>query len=541
MILRLLLFVFLFFPSAAEAAAPSLAKPGCEEWCGNVSIPYPFGIGESCAVNPWFVVNCDNSTTPPKPYLNAFLKVQGEVVNVSLDNQTITTLKSVVNLCENSAGRNAITNGTDLSGSPFYYSKSRNKFFFSGCGNSLLTQQNNSTVLAGCTAICSPNITTRLTGCYGIDCCETPIPFDLSSYTADFTNSGIQSDDGGPNKRCYNSAFLVDQTWIPKQNTKLLFEYAPVVWTWTAQIQAYPPAAAGCSFADFVQPADGTSISSYRCNCAEGEEGNPYFADGCQAGIMISAGVLVFVLCTFYLYKVLKKRRARRIRAKFFKQNGGLLLQQQLSSNEDDVIDRTKLFTAKELEKATDRFNENRILGRGGQGTVYKGMLADGRIVAVKKSVRVDESKIEEFINEVVILSRVNHRNVVKLLGCCLETEVPLLVYEFITNEARFMAYQSGSPLSDASWGVGYRFVKGTGTKTVQYQEHNQSRDFLQSKSKADMQRFALKTSPTYPTGCCHDSDTDDASSDAQYLLRSHSESASTEAPSWLRCHEKWA
>nr|GMD99303.1 hypothetical protein Iba_chr15eCG2540 [Ipomoea batatas] len=103
------------------------------------------------------------------------------------------------------------------------------------------------------------------------------------------------------------------------------------------------------------------------------------------------------------------------------------------------------------------------------------------------------------------------------------------------------MAYQSGSPLSDASCGVGYRFVKGTGMKTVQYQEHNQSRDFLQSKSKADKQRFALKTSPTYPTGCCHDSDTDDASSDAQYLLRSHSESASTEAPSWLRCHEKWA
>nr|GME00155.1 hypothetical protein Iba_chr15fCG2650 [Ipomoea batatas] len=59
------------------------------------------------------------------------------------------------------------------------------------------------------------------------------------------------------------------------------------------------------------------------------------------------------------------------------------------------------------------------------------------------------------------------------------------------------MAYQSGSPLPDASCGVGYRFVKGTGTKTVQYQEHNQSRDFLQSKSKADKQRFALKTSPT--------------------------------------------
>lgn len=169
-------------------------------------------------------------------------------------------------------------------------------------------------------------------------------------------------------------------------------------------------------------------------------------------GIMISAGILVFVSCSFFLYKVVKKRRAKRIRAKFFKRNGGLLLQQQLSSNEDDVIDRTKLFTAKELEKATDRFNENRILGRGGQGTVYKGMLADGRIVAVKKSVRVDESKTEEFINEVVILSRVNHRNVVKLLGCCLETEVPLLVYEFITNGTLYSLIHSDKDEFPFSW-----------------------------------------------------------------------------------------
>ena len=73
------------------------------------------------------------------------------------------------------------------------------------------------------------------------------------------------------------------------------------------------------------------------------------------------------------------------------------MLQEQISSDEG-IIERIKIFTIDELDKASsDHFNENRILGKGGQGTVYKGMLVEGKIVAMKKLKTGDQSQLGEF------------------------------------------------------------------------------------------------------------------------------------------------
>ncbi|KAL0799647.1 hypothetical protein Bca101_054822 [Brassica carinata] len=150
-------------------------------------------------------------------------------------------------------------------------------------------------------------------------------------------------------------------------------------------------------------------------------------------GVLIGSALLIFAFGVFGLYKLVRKRRRIIRMNKFFRRNGGMLLKQQLARKEGNV-EMSRIFSSNELEKATDNFNKNRILGQGGQGTVYKGMLVDGKIVAVKRSKAMDEDKVEEFINEVVVLAKINHKNIVKLFGCCLETEVPVLVYEFVPN-----------------------------------------------------------------------------------------------------------
>ncbi|XP_074340017.1 putative wall-associated receptor kinase-like 11 [Apium graveolens] len=172
--------------------------------------------------------------------------------------------------------------------------------------------------------------------------------------------------------------------------------------------------------------------------------------------IATCAGLGVLLAATWWLYKVIRRRINHKREEKFFKRNGGLLLRQQVSSSQG-TVETTKLFTTKELEKATDRYNVDRIVGQGGQGTVYKGMLTDGRIVAIKKSWIEDERKLEHFINEVVILSQINHRNIVKLHGCCLQTEIPLLVYEFIPNGTLMQYIHEENEYFPLTWDVRLR------------------------------------------------------------------------------------
>ena len=88
------------------------------------------------------------------------------------------------------------------------------------------------------------------------------------------------------------------------------------------------------------------------------------------------------------------------------------------------------------LEKATNGFDDSMKLGQGGAGSVFKGNLPDGTTVAVKRLVFNRRQWVDEFFNEVNLISGVQHKNLVRLLGCSIEGPESLLVYEYVPNRS---------------------------------------------------------------------------------------------------------
>nr|CAB3488267.1 unnamed protein product [Digitaria exilis] len=98
------------------------------------------------------------------------------------------------------------------------------------------------------------------------------------------------------------------------------------------------------------------------------------------------------------------------------------------------IVGRPNVFSYSELRSATENFCSSNLLGEGGYGSVYKGKLSDGRVVAVKQLSQSSNQGKTQFAAEIETISRVQHRNLVRLYGCCLESKTPLLVYEYLEN-----------------------------------------------------------------------------------------------------------
>ncbi|KEH22720.1 G-type lectin S-receptor-like Serine/Threonine-kinase [Medicago truncatula] len=118
-------------------------------------------------------------------------------------------------------------------------------------------------------------------------------------------------------------------------------------------------------------------------------------------------------------------------------------------------------FDFEKLATATNNFHFSNKLGQGGFGPVYKGKLQDGREIAVKRLSRASGQGLQEFMNEVVVICKLQHRNLVRLVGCCIEGDEKMLMYEYMLNRSldAFIFDPSKNKLLD--WRTRYNIIEG--------------------------------------------------------------------------------
>eukprot|EP00253_Pinus_taeda_P007850 PITA_07850 len=199
-------------------------------------------------------------------------------------------------------------------------------------------------------------------------------------------------------------------------------------------------------------PAEGPANTPPKVNRPSSTSGQIKHSSKTPIILGVAGGFfLVLIVCAFATWKTLKCAIVRR----------GYEDDEQLEEGTLIGHDRQIIFTMGTLVAATKNFHDDNKLGQGGFGPVYKGITPDGKEIAVKKlSLRSTQGR-KEFMNEVKFLAKVQHRNLVNLLGCCAEGSERLLVYEYLPNKSLDKILFDPTKRNQLDWPKRYNIIMG--------------------------------------------------------------------------------
>nr|DAD29421.1 TPA_asm: hypothetical protein HUJ06_030889 [Nelumbo nucifera] len=272
----LLQLLILLLPPLAASSTASFAKPGCEDKCGNIPIPYPFGFGDPKCYRNGYMVTCNHTSNPPKLYLS---DSNVEVVEISSLGQLRT--KSLVSYdCYDQTNDHGSIS-FNLEDFPYTFSDTRNKFTAIGCdtiSNLIGFQGRNFT--SGCNMLCIDTQSLVNGSCSGIGCCQTSIPKGFKHFIVDLGSFYRHNFVMDFNPCSY--AFLVDSDWFNfsvhdivgymdffNRNEGMV----PIVLDWA--IEGYTCGNASTSDLNYACGKNSECFNSpnglgYLCNCSQG-------------------------------------------------------------------------------------------------------------------------------------------------------------------------------------------------------------------------------------------------------------------------------
>ncbi|KAL8145809.1 hypothetical protein AgCh_003817 [Apium graveolens] len=173
-----------------------------------------------------------------------------------------------------------------------------------------------------------------------------------------------------------------------------------------------------------------------------------------QVWIIVVSVVLCVLLAVILVFLLKNKRLKREERLKFSSESIALT---KIESEELEL----PLISFDFIEKATNTFSQNNKLGEGGFGPVFKGILDNGQEIAVKRLSKNSGQGLEEFKNEVSCIAKLQHRNLVALLGCCVEHGERILIYEYMPHKSLDFFIFDEETAKSMDWAKRYNIIIG--------------------------------------------------------------------------------